>query len=188
MKTKLFSILFILNLLVVGLSDVKAQKSPVVPSGDSLVNLHTYFENYLKSYYSQVFHVDVDNILNLSLYSSIEKWLGTPYKYAGKTLSGIDCSAFVNKVYEGAYCFLLKGNSSSMYSSVTHLPKDELQEGDLVFFKTTKNKPISHVGVYLGNNKFVHASRSLGVTISDLTHPYYKNRFVKGGRVEFLTN
>ena len=167
---------------------VQAQFIASENANDSVQHVSEYFEQYLKGYYSQVFNIEAEDIGDLNLYNTIEKWLGTPYKYAGRTLKGIDCSALVNKIYESAYCFLLTGNSYSMFKSVKHLPKNELQEGDLVFFKTTRNKSISHVGVYLGNNKFVHASRSKGVTVSDLTHPYYKNRFVNGGRVEFLIN
>jgi len=147
-----------------------------------------FFEDYFKGYYSQVFGINVTDIINLSLYSSIEKWIGTPYRYAGKTMNGIDCSAFVNKIYDNAYCLFLPGNSAEMYRNVKHLPKDQLLEGDLVFFKTSKHKTISHVGVYLGNNKFAHASRSKGVIISDLSSPYYEKHFVKGGRVEFPVN
>ena len=173
-------------LIVIGLSinlgSVSAQsQSEVKPVEPSL------FDEYIKGYYSQVFGINITEILNTDLYSVVEKWLGTPYKYAGKSLNGIDCSGFVNQIYESAYCFLLSGNSADLFKKVTLLPKDKLQEGDLVFFKINR-KSISHVGVYLGDNKFAHASRSQGVIISDLDHPYYKKYFVKGGRVNFQTN
>jgi murein DD-endopeptidase / murein LD-carboxypeptidase len=153
----------------------------VTPADGNLI------EGYLKGYYSQVFGVNIADIINTDLYSSIEKWLGTPYRYAGKTLDGIDCSSFVNKIYENVYCCLLTGNSADLAKQVTQLPKDKLKEGDLVFFKINK-KSISHVGVYLGDDKFAHASRSNGVIISDLNHPYYRKYFVKGGRVNFPVN
>lgn len=151
------------------------------PAKSSLV------EEYLKGYYSQVFGVNIEDILNTDLYSSIEKWLGTPYRYAGKSLEGIDCSSFVNKIYENVYCFLLTGNSADLAKQVTELPREMLKEGDLVFFKINK-KNISHVGVYLGDNKFAHASTSQGVIISDLDQPYYRKYFVGGGRVNFPAN
>lgn len=144
-------------------------------------------ESYLKQYYSQVFGVDITGMLNTDLYAAIEKWLGTPYRYAGKTLQGIDCSGFVNMIYQNVYCYLLTGNSSDLFRQVTPLPKESLREGDLVFFKINR-RAISHVGLYLGNNKFAHASRSNGVIISDLNSPYYKKYFVKGGRVNFQNN
>lgn len=143
-----------------------------------------FFDECVKGYYSQVFGIDITGIMNVDLYASIEKWLGTPYRYAGKSLEGIDCSSFVNKIYESAYCYLLTGNSADLFKKVTPLPMNKLAEGDLVFFKINR-KTISHVGVYLGDNKFAHASRTKGVVISDLNHPYYKKYFVKGGRVNF---
>lgn len=182
MKRAIIYKLLILIGLSINLGNVSAQSQSEVKPVES-----SFFDDYIKGYYSQVFGINITEILNTDLYSVIEKWLGTPYKYAGKSLNGIDCSGFVNQIYESAYCFLLSGNSADLFKKVTLLPKDKLQEGDLVFFKINR-KSISHVGVYLGDNKFAHASRSQGVIISDLDHPYYKKYFVKGGRVNFQTN
>lgn len=181
MKKAIFFILFIFSTLLTDRVMGQAIQTETQPITDPI-------ESNLKGYYSQVFGLNMSDILDLNLYSAIEKWLGTPYRYAGNTLKGIDCSGFVNKVYEAAYCFFLPANSAGMYHSVKHLSKEQLEEGDLVFFRINRRKTISHVGVYLGNNKFAHASRSKGVIISDLNHPYYKRYFVKGGRVEFHTN
>jgi murein DD-endopeptidase / murein LD-carboxypeptidase len=187
MKWKILGILFIISSL-----QVSAQQIANTETSAPVANTHSsdagFFEDYFKGYYSQVFGIAVTDIINLSLYSTIEKWIGTPYRYAGKTFSGIDCSSFVNKIYENAYCLFLPNSSAEMYKQVKHIQKDQLTEGDLVFFKINRNKSISHVGVYLGNNKFAHASRSNGVIISDLTQPYYQKHFVKGGRVEFPAN
>ena len=144
-------------------------------------------EDYLQGYYSQVFGFELPDIFNMDLYSSIEKWLGTPYRYAGKTDDGIDCSSFVNRIYESVYCYMLPSSSADIAKQVTGLPKEKLREGDLVFFKINRRN-ISHVGVYLGDDKFAHASQSKGVIISDLNSPYYKKYFVKAGRVNFPTN
>lgn len=182
MKRAIIYKLLILIGLSINLGSVSAQSQSEVKPVESSI-----FDDYIKGYYSQVFGINITEILNTDLYSVVEKWLGTPYKYAGKSLNGIDCSGFVNQIYESAYCFLLSGNSADLFKKVTLLPKDKLQEGDLVFFKINR-KSISHVGVYLGDNKFAHASRSQGVIISDLDHPYYKKYFVKGGRVNFQTN
>ncbi|HMT29831.1 MAG TPA: C40 family peptidase [Bacteroidia bacterium] len=187
MKGKITGILLIFMSLCFASVNVHGQEVNKVMSAEPAEENSTIFEDYLKGYYSQVFGVDITNILNVDLYNSIEKWLGTPYRYAGKSIEGIDCSSFVNKIYETAYCYLLTGNSADLFKKVTLLPKDKLQEGDLVFFKINR-KSISHVGVYLGGDKFAHASRSKGVIISDLNHPYYKKYFVKGGRVNFHTN
>lgn len=187
MKQKIAHIILVFSLLLIShtaFSQTTALRDSGITRTIAESNL---FEDYLKGYYSQVFNLDITHIFNTDLYSTLESWMGTPYRYAGKTLEGIDCSAFVNKIYEHAYCYLLTGNSADLAKKVTQLPKDKLREGDLVFFKINK-KNISHVGVYLGGDKFAHASRSKGVIISDLNHPYYRKYFVKGGRVNFLEN
>jgi len=141
-----------------------------------------FIDEYVKSYYAQIAGLSVSSIQNVQLYESIIKWLGTPYRYAGKTLGGIDCSGLVNKLIRAGFDLESQGNSVSLYKQCTPLKKTELAEGDLVFFKT-RSQNISHVGLYLGENKFVHSSRSNGVIISDLESPYYKRTFYKGGRL-----
>ena len=183
MKLKYLYILFIFSALTLDAQTLRAQEKSVVLPENETKEEPGFFEDYFKGYYSQVFGMDVTSIINLSLYSSIEKWIGTPYRYAGKSLSGIDCSAFVNKIYESTYCMFLQGNSAEMYKNVKHLPKDELTEGDLVFFKIRNNK-ISHIGIYLGQNKFVHSSTQNGVIVSDLDNPYYVKYFFKAGRIK----
>ncbi len=107
--------------------------------------------------------------------------MGTHYKYSGKSPKGIDCSGFAKIIYREAFHDTLSGGSADIAKKVRLLPKDNLQTGDLVFFKI-KRKRVSHVGVYLGNNKFVHAAIKGGVQINDLNEPYYKRYFYKGGR------
>ena len=140
-------------------------------------------ENYQKEYYSQVFGFAIPDEFNCRLYDEISSWLGTPYRYAGKNEKGIDCSGFVNRIYLNVYGLPLCGNSSVLYQSIDHIKKNKLKEGDLVFFKIHR-KRISHVGIYLGENKFVHSSRTNGVIVSDLDDLYYKKRFICGGRLE----
>ncbi len=117
------------------------------------------------------------------LYYQVYDWVGTRYKYAGKSKKGIDCSGFVNEMYKSAYCINLSGGSKDIWPTVKPIEKDDLQEGDILFFKIKKGQ-ISHVGVYLGNNKFAHASVHSGVIISDLSEDYYKKYFYKGGRIQ----
>jgi lipoprotein Spr len=138
-------------------------------------------ESHLKGYYSQVFSINPLIISDISLYGFMEPWLGTPYRYGGKSKSGIDCSGFVNTIYKEALCTNMTGGSAELYKQVEHISKDELREGDLVFFRIRRN--ISHVGIYLGDGKFIHASRSSGVIVSNLDAPYYKRYFAKGGRI-----
>jgi lipoprotein Spr len=116
------------------------------------------------------------------LYYQVYDWIGTRYKYAGHSKKGIDCSGFVSEVYRSTYCINLSGGSKDIWPVVKPVAKDSLKEGDIVFFKIKKGQ-ISHVGVYLGNNKFAHASVRQGVIISDLDEEYYKKYFFKGGRL-----
>lgn len=116
------------------------------------------------------------------LYYKVYEWAGTRYKYSGDTKKGIDCSGFVCRMYKDAYCIDLAGGSKDLFKTVCPLEKEELKEGDMVFFKIKKGQ-ISHVGIYLGNNKFAHASVKQGVIVSDLDEEYYKKYFFKGGRL-----
>lgn len=131
--------------------------------------------------YAQLLDVPVENVQNYSLYDFIEEWWGTPYRLGGKNKSGIDCSGFVSTLLTTVFQMSIMGNSADLYSKVTRLRKEDLHEGDLVFFRI-HHKRISHVGVYLENDKFVHASTSSGVMISDLNEPYWKRYFAGAGR------
>ena len=124
--------------------------------------------------------LQIDTTVNLQLYKVSYDWMGTHYRYSGNTNKGIDCSGFAKIIYREAFHDTLSGGSADMAKQVNLLPKENLQTGDLVFFKI-KKKRVSHVGVYLGNNKFVHAAVKGGVQINDLDEPYYKRHFYKGG-------
>lgn len=124
----------------------------------------------------------IDSSSNPFLYYKIYDWIGARYKYSGNTQQGIDCSGFVSEIYKNVYCTELSGGSRDIFKLTKPVNKTSLQEGDLLFFKIKKGN-ISHVGVYLGNNKFAHATTKIGVTISDLDEPYYKKYFYKGGRL-----
>lgn len=117
------------------------------------------------------------------LYSFIEDWYGVPYRYGGTCRTGIDCSAFVKELYSDVYGAQIKRTSREQFA-ISNLVKSkkELKEGDLVFFKI-RSKNITHVGVYLHNGKFVHASRSKGVVISSLDDSYWSKYYAGGGRI-----
>lgn len=115
------------------------------------------------------------------LSSFIREWINKPYKFGGTTKKGIDCSAFARELYRKVMNQYLPRNSRQQFKYVKPINKDDLKTGDLVFFKI-KTKNISHVGVYLEDNKFVQSSRQ-GVNIASLEHPYWKRYFYKAGRL-----
>ncbi len=117
------------------------------------------------------------------LYYQVYDWVGTKYSYSGETKKGIDCSGFVCEMYKNTYCVNLSGSSRDLWLLVNPIEKIDLNEGDILFFKIKRGE-ISHVGIYLGNNKFAHASVQSGVIISDLDEAYYKKYFFKGGRLK----
>lgn len=119
----------------------------------------------------------------IDLYKNIASLVGTRYRYSGRNAdSGLDCSGFAKIIYNKVFKIQLNASSASIFTQTQALSKEELEIGDLVFFKIRKNR-ISHVGIYLGNNKFAHAAVKGGVRIDSLNTPYYKRTFYKGGRV-----
>lgn len=114
-----------------------------------------------------------------TLYTFIDEWLGVPYKFGGKTKTGIDCSNFscelLRRVYSFPNGFYFPSSKIAEQGSKINISK--AKEGDVVCFSINQNSKISHIGIYLANNKFVHASTTNGVIISSLDEDYYKKRF-----------
>ena len=131
--------------------------------------------------FGRMLDVDASRLKNRELYSFILEWYGTPYQFGGQTMKGIDCSGFANVLYKDVYKIQLPRSSKDIAENIKRKYTDELKEGDLVFFSFGKSGEVNHVGVYLHNNRFVHASTSKGVIISDLTEPWYGNYLVKCG-------
>jgi murein DD-endopeptidase / murein LD-carboxypeptidase len=176
-----YIILFIV-LLAFGFRTALSQPSCTEPASMAWITEHE------RCYYSQTFGFDVPEKWNKILYDSIENWLGTPYRYAGNNHDGVDCSGLVRSLCSGVYNSVLSArNSADIYKSIKHVKKQDLREGDLVFFRI-RTRSISHVGIFIGNNKFVHASSGSGVIISDLGEPYYRKYFAGGGRINLLAS
>lgn len=138
--------------------------------------------NELYIAYSSQLGYELNGTEDLDLLEEVVNWLGTPYQYGGVTLAGADCSGFVLSVYKNVYDINLARVTTDMVKNSRKVNKRNLQEGDLVFFRINRVK-VSHVGIYLSNNKFAHASSSRGVVIDDITNDYYEKRFAFGGRI-----
>ncbi|MCL2182282.1 MAG: NlpC/P60 family protein [Chitinispirillia bacterium] len=115
----------------------------------------------------------------------IAKYLGTPYLYGGTTAGGFDCSGFVGAVFRDAYNETLPRTSKDMWGIGKKVDIAAARPGDLVFFKSGGlfGGTINHVGIYMGNDLFVHSSTSKGVDYDYLSNSYYKKRFAGVRRV-----
>lgn len=148
------------------------------PVEDHPVNIEEFVENNQTDVNSSIILSDREKVM-----LEIVKYLNTPYQYGGNNKTGIDCSAFTQNVFKKALIFNLPRTASQQFNSGTKISsKYSLQFGDLVFFNTTKNSFPGHVGIYLGDNLFAHASYSRGVTVSSLQSTYFRTRFVGARR------
>jgi lipoprotein Spr len=176
--------------------EIKPEANPAVTKGSASANNNyisfqtknvAHYSSSLELYsftqfkYAIKLDVPVETLQNINLYNTIEEWWGTPYRLGGTTQKGIDCSAFVQTLMLGVFALQLPRTAREQRQVSTEIPMTEMREGDLVFFNTRGG--ISHVGVYLHNNKFVHASTSGGVMISDLNETYWNHKLVGAGRV-----
>ena len=134
--------------------------------------------------YAQLMKTEVEFLPSRELLETVDDWYGVRYRTGGNTRSGVDCSGFTVAVYATLYGIALPRVSREQYRVSRKVSTTELQEGDLVFFDTRGRGYVSHVGVYLGNNKFIHASVSKGVMVNDLFESYYMKRYIGGGRIE----
>ena len=146
-------------------------------------NFITSLNKFLNIKYANMLGVLPQVITNDLLYNFIDEWYGTRYRMGGTDKRGIDCSAFVQRLYLRVFNVSLFRTAAEQFSLCTPIyNKQELKEGDLVFF-SIHTKRISHVGIYLMNDFFVHSATSKGVMISKLTDDYWRKYFVGAGRV-----
>ena len=130
--------------------------------------------------------MDIEQEDNHRLYVEASKWIGTPYRNGGSNRKGVDCSGLTAALYNKVYKVKLQRSSDGqLKKDCRRISKRQLQEGDLVFFHGKRSRrTANHVGVYLKNNKFIHASSSQGVIVSDLDESYWKRYWLSGGRVK----
>jgi cell wall-associated NlpC family hydrolase len=119
----------------------------------------------------------------------IIKYLNTPYKYGGNSKDGIDCSAFTQTIYSNTLNIPLLRSARDQYTmGIVIDNREDLEFGDLVFFNTRRRVRPGHVGIYIGDNLFAHASSHNGVIVSSLDHDYYNRTYMGGRRIEGKLN
>ena len=165
MSAKNIVILFIYTCLVTGCGSLGKKEAnfngqPSHIQNDDKINSHS-----------------VKNIL----YENYKKWQGVRYQLGGLSQDGIDCSGFVHIVYKKGLGKELPRTATQQSRLGKIISKNDLKPGDLIFFRT--NKKSNHVGIYLENKKFIHASRSRGVTISRLDDRYWESTYWKSVRI-----
>ena len=131
--------------------------------------------------YAQILNKDVELVTNKSLFSFIDEWWATRYRYGGTSKKGIDCSSYTGQLLNEVFGFVMPRTAREQYAISSRVNRDDLLEGDLVFFNTRGG--VSHVGVYLGDGYFTHSSSSAGVTINNLNESYYSRKYIGGGRI-----
>lgn len=130
--------------------------------------------------------IDIEMNDNHRLYVETADWIGVPYRWSGNNKRGIDCSGLTHHIYNKVYRKKLERSTDGQRDiNSTRVAKRNLREGDLVFFSSGKSRrKVAHVGIYLKDKKFVHASTSRGVIVSNLDEDYYLQHWLSGGRVK----
>ncbi|MDI9358491.1 MAG: NlpC/P60 family protein [Phycisphaerales bacterium] len=147
---------------------------------------HATNPQMLKLKYSIILNTSEDKLnSDVALLADIDKWWGTKYCWGGSSPTCIDCSALTKTLMQDVYGVSIPRNAYEQYKASKKIKERNLRTGDLVFFATQGNnrKKITHVGMYIINNKFVNATTSSGVVINDLDEPYWKARYVSATRV-----
>lgn len=123
-----------------------------------------------------------EQIVISALKQQHQNWKGTPYQFGGLNKKGIDCSGFVYRTFKESFGHSIPRTSELQLLTGSSINKNNLRAGDLVFFKTSTK--VLHVGIYIDNEKFLHASTSKGVMISELSNPYWKSAYWKAKRID----
>lgn len=129
-------------------------------------------------------NLDREDDRYMPLYVESSFWLGTPYRGGGLSRRGVDCSGFTYLIYEKVFKKKIPRSTSELSRmKMKKVSQKDLETGDLVFFATSSKNKINHVGIYLKDGYFVHASTSRGVIVSHLYEDYYRRTWKKGGRI-----
>ncbi len=184
---------FCLIALLLSCGSTKQTTQPA--NGDIVVSTTstTHYPDPSKHYdsiqikYAGYLHTGPEQVQNIRLYRFIDHWMATPYKWGGTDKNGIDCSAFLERLFAEVYQIDIPRTSVEQFFAryIDRFGSSQyLSEGDLVFFQTIGDNAVSHVGFYLSNRMFVNSSSSKGVSIACLDDPYWKSRFVAAGRIK----
>ena len=129
--------------------------------------------------------MDIELTDNHKLYVNAAEWIGTPYRAGGDSRHGTACSGLVSQLYKKTYRMRLSRSTDGQLKESNKIARRNLREGDLVFFTSrSSRKKVAHVGIYLKDGKFIHASTSQGVIVSSLKEKYYTQHWLCGGRVK----
>lgn len=127
----------------------------------------------------------VSEPMGQALISEAQRWLGTKYRYGGESKKGVDCSGLVMKIYGSVCGVKLPRTTREQVRYCTKVARNKIKPGDLVFFASSKSEDkVSHVGLYIGDGRMIHASSSRGVVISDFDTGYWAKRYFTGAKVE----
>lgn len=141
-----------------------------------------FFRSSLTQYQVTLSHSDHNNTQELKkILEHYDQWEGVRYKFGGNSRQGIDCSAYMQRVFQDEFAVSLPRSTSEQMKLGARVAKSQLHTGDLVFFRTSSHQ--RHVGVYIGDGEFVHASTSQGVTVSSLDNQYWGARYELARRI-----
>lgn len=173
----------VISLLVLSSCSVQKHSNASHPA---VKKTNTASASSLKFYqqkYAPLLGTSPSAITNLKLYQFIDDWMYVPYKYGGISKTGVDCSGLSALLLHEVYGKEISGSSADICNQTIPITEDKLKEGDLVFFKINSST-VSHMGVYLANDRFIHASTHGGVIISNLDDDYYRKYFSVAGRLK----
>ncbi len=168
----------LLNLTEVPYENKASSKSPLFFRHGNSTGVKVSVANFLASSNN----IEKPGVTGADIVATAKTCLGVPYVWGGESMSGFDCSGLVQYVYEQNGISLPR-TCKTQYQEGVYVSKANLQPGDLVFFENTYTTGISHVGIYIGNGEFIHASSSKGVMISQLSNSYWTSHYYGARRV-----